>query len=183
MRLDLKLAALAVFTCLAFATRADATPPDGAWVEASGVYPPYARETYIFAEVTGGGTTTLSINVNCGAPAPCALSTTSVMEVAPNVFVAGPFSAPAPKRYFMFLHDASCHVYGSTAYVGVWTDTGGAPFIAQCFVPRRLSIPPPHGVGPRPIGPPNLPPIRIPPYVQRPAAVGPGPFPGPTPPH
>ncbi|MFZ2031148.1 MAG: hypothetical protein WAU68_12615 [Vitreimonas sp.] len=184
MRLTFRVAAFAVtFLSLAIAGEANATPPDGDWVEVTGVlYPPGSRETYGFSEVTRGGVTTFNISVSCGA-APCPLTTTNVTEYSPTVTIAGAFSALAPKRYFIFFHNETCTTpYGPAAYLGLWSDTGGAPYIVQCFVPRRLSITP-RGIGPHPIGPPNLPPIRIPPLIQRPAPIGPGPAPGPIPPH
>lgn len=173
---------LVTFCALFFPSQARADPFAGTWYAVpESLTPVGGRETYSVTARTTAGVTTFDISFNCGAIRPCTRSGTSATLGRPDHFVVGNFVAPAPKRLFIFVHDPSCTTrYGAAAYLGVWSDTGAPPFIAQCFLTRMVTAP--GGVGPVPVPAPRpLPSFRlptIPPFVQRPGAL---PAPNPSP--
>jgi len=149
---------------------------EGTWYAIPDTLTPVGeRETYWVTAHTPDAVTTFQITFNCGAARPCSQSATAIRIGGVDQFVAGAFASPAPKRLFIFVHDASCTTrYGAASYLGVWSDTGGAPFIAQCFVAGRITLPNDVRPEPRPLPTFRLP--TIPPRVLRP-----GPLPTPTP--
>lgn len=180
-KLVLRAAAFAALIGFALATRADAAPlPTATWVGIpESVSPAGSAFTSRFAVVTDASGSQSTLVFTCASGPTCTASQ-PLTEVAGGVYVAGPFAAPAPKRLFLVIRDTTCTPrYGATAWLGVWTDTGGAPFIANCFVPMQLMLP--RNLRQRPLGPIVLPHIPIPPVLQRPAPIGPLPLPTPAP--
>jgi hypothetical protein len=171
---------LCVFAAFfAFATPARAAPLEGTWYAVPATLTPVGgRETYsVTAHTTPSGAITFQISFFCSAVRPCSQTMSAVTLGGPDQYIAGNFVAPAPKRLFIFVHETSCTSrYGAAAFLGIWTDNGSAPFIAQCYVNRVIALPGGVGPAPRPLPAFRVP--AIPPYVLRPGAL---PAPNPSP--
>ncbi|MBI3437174.1 MAG: hypothetical protein HY054_00690 [Proteobacteria bacterium] len=184
MRL-LKSAALAAIACTLLVSTADAGPA-GTWfgVVAS-LAPAGSTQTYSVQSSATADPRAIHLTVvyQCPGHPNCTLSSVAFL-IGPNMYVIPPpVPSPAPRPAYVVLTSGTpCQAtYGATALASVWTDGHGSD-IAECMVPPMFRAPPGGG----PPGPVTLPHInlpRIPPYVERPAPIGPGPFPGPTPPH
>jgi hypothetical protein len=174
----IRTGAAVVFTTALVASPVQAAPLEGTWVGVEASLSP-TPSPHAYSVTAHGGTFTVAYD--CGA-ARCT-ATVAPVEFAAGQYAAGGFSPPGPYAIFIFVPYPDCRTrYGANAYLGLWTNTGSAPLIAECFAPPEL----------RPIGPSDrhlqrvYPPLRprnfnIPPYVRRPQLDFPPPG-GPTPP-
>ncbi|MBS0383893.1 MAG: hypothetical protein JSS00_00925 [Proteobacteria bacterium] len=185
MRL-LKSAAIAAFACALLALPADAGPV-GTWFGvAASVAPAGSTQTYSVQSIAAADPRNINLTVvyQCLGRSNCTLTSVAV-PFGPNMYlVPPPVASPAPRPvYVLVTSGTSCQAsYGSAALMGVWTDGRGSD-IGECLIPPTLRAPPGGGGPPRPVTLPHLNLPHIPPYVQRPAPIGPGPAPGPIPPH
>src|SRR5262245_40490339 len=187
MRFALKTGALAALACLAMSTRSDAEPlPAGTWYGVPTSISPAGSTQTFSVQTTPAGYHAVNVTVVYACPGGprCTFSATAG-EIGPGVYVVlGPLPPPAPLRLFALLRSSACNAtYGASAIEGVLTTgASGGPEIAECMTPGVGPLGS-GGAPPHPVTPPHLIVPRIPPYVQRPGPIGPGPAPGPNPPH
>jgi hypothetical protein len=178
------LLVIAAALCLSAPPTAQATPLEGIWDAIPGAIIYSGEPTHALVAHSDASGSSFTLSFDCGTPTPC-VARANASEVAVAVYAAGEYSAPAPNRWFLFLHNAACTTrFGSEAFLGMWADRLLRPYTAQCFLPRsaRLTVRP--GSPPVPMPSIRLPQLRLPPNLQRVAPIPPrypSPIPAPPP--
>ena len=168
----IRTGAAIAFAATLVASPAQAAPLEGTWLGVEASLSP-TPSPHAYSVTAHGGNFT--VVYDCGG-ARCT-ATVAAVEFAAGQYAAGGFSPPGPYGLFIFVPHSDCRTrYGARAYMGVWSNAGGPPFVAECFAPPAF-----RPIGPADRRPPRVdPPLRpgnfnIPPYLRRPQLVIPPP--------